>query len=43
MPVAHDSLDDNLLGNYLRDRRAKLDPTAFGFPLTRRRTPGIAA
>ncbi len=41
MPVAHDSLDDNLLGNYLRDRRAKLDPTAFGFPLTRRRTPGL--
>jgi transcriptional regulator with XRE-family HTH domain len=31
----------NSLGNYLKDRRAKLDPTAFGFPLTRRRTPGL--
>lgn len=31
----------NSLGNYLRDRRAKLDPAAFGFPLTRRRTPGL--
>ena len=31
----------NALGNYLKDRRAKLDPTAFGFPLTRRRTPGL--
>jgi transcriptional regulator with XRE-family HTH domain len=33
--------DTNSLGNYLKDRRAKLDPTAFGFPLTRRRTPGL--
>ena len=32
---------DNLLGNYLRDRRAKLDPAVFGFPLARRRTPGL--
>jgi transcriptional regulator with XRE-family HTH domain len=31
----------NPLGNYLKDRRAKLDPTAFGFALTRRRTPGL--
>src|ERR1700691_2896478 len=31
----------NQLGTYLKDRRAKLDPTAFGFPLTRRRTPGL--
>jgi transcriptional regulator with XRE-family HTH domain len=30
-----------LLGTYLKDRRAKLDPTAFGFPLARRRTPGL--
>jgi transcriptional regulator with XRE-family HTH domain len=29
------------LGAYLKDRRAKLDPTAFGFPLQRRRTPGL--
>jgi len=33
--------DANSLGIYLRDRRAKLDPTAFGFPLKRRRTPGL--
>ena len=32
---------DNRLGIYLKDRRAKLDPAAFGFPLTRRRTPGL--
>jgi transcriptional regulator with XRE-family HTH domain len=30
-----------LLGAYLRDRRAKLDPAAFGFPPERRRTPGL--
>jgi transcriptional regulator with XRE-family HTH domain len=30
-----------LLGTYLKDRRAKLDPAAFGFPLARRRTPGL--
>ena len=33
--------DANSLGTYLKDRRAKLDPTAFGFPLKRRRTPGL--
>lgn len=33
--------DENSLGIYLKDRRAKLDPTAFGFPLKRRRTPGL--
>ena len=33
--------DDNLLGAYLKDRRAKLDPASFGLPLTRRRTPGL--
>ena len=33
--------DSNLLGSYLRDRRAKLDPAAFGFSSTRRRTPGL--
>ncbi len=31
----------NLLGTYLKDRRAKLDPAAFGFPAERRRTPGL--
>ena len=33
--------DDNRLGSYLKDRRAKLDPAAFGLPSTRRRTPGL--
>ena len=33
--------NENLLGIYLRDRRTRLDPVAFGFPLTRRRTPGL--
>jgi transcriptional regulator with XRE-family HTH domain len=33
--------DTNSLGSYLKDRRARLDPTAFGFPLQRRRTPGL--
>jgi transcriptional regulator with XRE-family HTH domain len=32
---------ETLLGAYLRDRRAKLDPSAFGFPSERRRTPGL--
>jgi transcriptional regulator with XRE-family HTH domain len=32
---------DNLLGNYLKDRRTRLDPAAFGFPAGRRRTPGL--
>jgi transcriptional regulator with XRE-family HTH domain len=32
---------ESLLGAYLRDRRAKLDPAAFGFPPERRRTPGL--
>src|SRR3984957_17523077 len=33
--------NESLLGTYLKDRRAKLDPTAFGLPLMRRRTPGL--
>lgn len=37
MPAA----DGNMLGAYLRDRRAKLDPATFGLPLKRRRTPGL--
>jgi transcriptional regulator with XRE-family HTH domain len=32
---------ETLLGTYLKDRRAKLDPGAFGFPSRRRRTPGL--
>lgn len=35
------SANENLLGIYLKDRRAKLDPASFGLPLTRRRTPGL--
>ncbi|MBW9089964.1 helix-turn-helix domain-containing protein [Rhizobium wenxiniae] len=33
--------DDNPLGSYLKDRRAKLNPTEFGIEATRRRTPGL--
>src|SRR5215468_10948465 len=33
--------DENRLGSYLRDRRTRLDPAAFGFSLTRRRTAGL--
>jgi transcriptional regulator with XRE-family HTH domain len=31
----------NPLGTFLRDRRTRLDPTAFGFGGGRRRTPGL--
>ena len=31
----------NPLGTYLRDRRTRLDPAAFGFGGSRRRTPGL--
>ncbi|MGB6985772.1 MAG: helix-turn-helix transcriptional regulator [Candidatus Aquilonibacter sp.] len=34
-------MDTNTLADYLKDRRSKLDPAAFGFSLTRRRTPGL--
>jgi transcriptional regulator with XRE-family HTH domain len=33
--------DENRLGAYLKDRRAKLDPAALGFTAARRRTPGL--
>ena len=32
---------NNELGGYLKDRRTKLDPAAFGFSSVRRRTPGL--
>ena len=32
---------ENLFGAYLKDRRTKLDPAAFGLSGTRRRTPGL--
>jgi transcriptional regulator with XRE-family HTH domain len=38
--VAADT-NGNLLGSYLKDRRTRLDPAAFGFSLDRRRTPGL--
>lgn len=31
----------NKLGNFLRDRRMRLDPVAFGFATGRRRTQGL--
>ncbi|MFF7709680.1 helix-turn-helix domain-containing protein [Pseudomonas sp. NPDC007930] len=37
MPMAR----ENPLGSYLRDRRARLDPQALGYPMGRRRTPGL--
>ena len=41
MPNSLDLPNDRRLGHYLKDRRSKLDPTAFGFPAGRRRTPGL--
>src|SRR3978361_2382645 len=32
---------ENLLGTYLKDRRARLDPASFGLSRARRRTPGL--
>jgi transcriptional regulator with XRE-family HTH domain len=32
---------ENQLAGYLKDRRTKLDPAAFGFAAERRRTPGL--
>lgn len=32
---------DKALSTFLRDRRMRLDPVAFGFPAERRRTPGL--
>jgi transcriptional regulator with XRE-family HTH domain len=32
---------ESLLGSYLKDRRTRLDPAAFGLSGTRRRTPGL--
>lgn len=39
--LAHPKEGANPLGSYLKDRRAKLDPAAFGFTSSRRRTPGL--
>jgi len=32
---------ENALGDFLRDRRSRIDPADFGFPMARRRTPGL--
>lgn len=32
---------NNALGNYLKDCRGRIDPSALGFPAGRRRTPGL--
>lgn len=34
-------MKENPFGEYLRDRRVKLDPAALGFSTKRRRTPGL--
>ena len=39
--MSENHVRENLLGSYLRDRRTKLDPAALGFPMHRRRTPGL--
>jgi transcriptional regulator with XRE-family HTH domain len=36
-----DIADNNALGKYLRDRRARLDAATLGFACARRRTPGL--
>src|SRR5271170_4969481 len=41
MPNSVERQTETLLGAFLKDRRAKLDPAAFGFPPERRRTPGL--
>lgn len=41
MPVSAPLTTENRLGAYLKDRRAKLDPAAFGLSAARRRTPGL--
>jgi transcriptional regulator with XRE-family HTH domain len=39
--MSEPATNGNLLGTYLKDRRAKLDPAALGFAPGRRRTPGL--
>src|SRR5271165_3282619 len=39
--ISEPIVTENLLGTYLRRRRAKLDPAALGFPAERRRTLGL--
>jgi transcriptional regulator with XRE-family HTH domain len=39
--MSESSTNHALLGTYLKNRRTKLDPAAFGFPSKRRRTSGL--
>jgi len=39
--ISDNSIRDNPLGSFLKDRRARLDPKTFGFSASRRRTPGL--
>ncbi len=39
--VSASAAEENLLGIFLKDRRARLDPAAFGYGAARRRTPGL--
>jgi transcriptional regulator with XRE-family HTH domain len=39
--MSENSTNQTLLGTYLKDRRRKLDPAAFGFARKHRRTPGL--
>ncbi|HET9029975.1 MAG TPA: helix-turn-helix transcriptional regulator [Candidatus Aquilonibacter sp.] len=39
--IRPDVRDDNALGRFLKDCRARLDPSEFGIRSTRRRTPGL--
>lgn len=34
-------MDADALGRFLKDKRRGLDPSAFGIPAGRRRTPGL--
>src|SRR6266567_4348906 len=39
--MGQQATNQNPLATYLKDRRAKLDPAAFGLSSERRRTPGL--
>lgn len=41
MGATADDLHANALGNYLKDRRQRIDPATLGLPAGRRRTPGL--
>src|ERR1700722_16013295 len=39
--MSDQSVSENRLGAYLKDRRGKIDPPPLGFSALRRRTPGL--